>query len=222
MSAAAPIKVEIWSDIACPWCYLGKRRFEAAVAQFAQEAGAPAVQASYRSFQLSPDLPADFSGSHVEYLGSKLGWSPEQVAQADQRLQSLGAPYGIAYNYDINRVVNTHKAHQLLHYAKAHGAQAQVKDLLLKAFFSDGVDLSQLESLADVAQAAGLDRADALRALQQQEYADAVEQDKAQAARYGISGVPFFVIDGRYGLSGAQEPETFLQALRQAAAQEDA
>jgi len=257
-----PIKVEIWSDIACPWCYLGKRRFEAAAAQFAKEAdvsgllapgvaashgtspgtvgpgaaapdsvarsgavsdaAVPAVDVSYHSFQLSPELPADFSGSHAEYLAAKLGWSEEQLAQADQRLQGLGAPYGIAYNFDANRVVNTNKAHQLLHYARAHGAQAQVNELLFKAFFSDGVDLGRIENLADVAQKAGLDRADALRSLESGEYAGAVEADKAQAGRYGISGVPFFVIDGKYGLSGAQEPEVFLKALRQAAAEKGA
>lgn len=210
-----PIKVEIWSDIACPWCYLGKRRFEAAVEEFI-ESGAPSVEVTYHSFQLSPDLPSDFSGSHGDYLAAKLGWSKDEVAQADRRLQGLGAQYGIDYDFDANRVVNTNKAHQLLHYAKAHGAQARVNELLLRAFFSEGVDLGRIENLADVAHKAGLDRAAALRSLEAGEYADAVEADKKQAARYGISGVPFFVIDGKYGLSGAQEPAAFLQALRQA------
>lgn len=214
-----PIKIDIWSDIACPWCYLGKHKFEAALSRFAQEADAPKVEVEYHSYQLSPDLPADFSGSHGDYLAAKLGWSRQQVEAADQRLQSLGAQYGLDYNFAINKMANTGKAHELLHHARVHGRQAEVKELLFKAHFSEGAHIGQIGVLAGIAEKAGLDRAEAQRALKAGDHAEAVQADKALAARNGISGVPFFVLAGKYGVSGAQEPETFLKAMQQVAAE---
>lgn len=214
-----PIRIDIWSDISCPWCYLGKHRLEAAVAEFAQTPDTPKVEIEYHSYQLSPDLPADVTGGLGDYLAAKLGWSPQQIAASDQRLQTLGAPYGLDYNFAINKMANTHKAHELLHYAKAHGRQIEVMELLFKAHFSNGGHVGRVDELADLAETAGLDRADALRALEAGDYAEAVEADKALAAQHGISGVPFFVLAGKYGLSGAQEPETFLNALQEVAAE---
>ncbi len=211
------IKIDIWSDIACPWCYLGKHRLEAALSQFGERPGAPPVEVEYHSYQLSPDLPEDYAGTHADYMAARLGWSAEQVEDASRSMRALGSQYGLDYNFAINRKANTHKAHQLLHYAKAHGRQQEAKELLLKAHFSDGVHVGRVEALADIAGKAGLDRADAFRSLEADDYAEAVEADKALAARYGITGVPFFVVDGKYGLSGAQEPAVFLQVLEKAA-----
>jgi predicted DsbA family dithiol-disulfide isomerase len=211
------VKVDIWSDIACPWCYLGKHRFEAAVRRLAEGGNGPEVEVEYCSFQLAPDLPEDFAADHDQYLARKFGWPAEQVQASNRQLQALGAPYGIVYNFAANRVVSTRKGHELTHYAKAHGRQADVKERLLRAHFSEGADLRSVETLADIAQAAGLDRDEAVRVLQSGVYAAAVEQDRATAARLGINGVPFFVIAGRYGLSGAQEPDTFVKALERAA-----
>ncbi|MGV6873498.1 DsbA family oxidoreductase [Pseudochelatococcus sp. B33] len=217
---ARTIKIDVWSDIACPWCYLGKHRLEAALRQFGERGDAPAVEVAYHSFQLAPDLPADYAGSHDDYLAARLGWSADRVQAANRHLQSLGAQYGLTYDFDTNRIANTRKAHELLHYAKAHGRQADVKERLLRAHFSEGVHIGDIEALADIAVEAGLDRDDAKRALEAGDHAAAVDEDIALASRYGITGVPFFVIDGRYGLSGAQEPAAFLQALEAAAAQQ--
>jgi predicted DsbA family dithiol-disulfide isomerase len=213
------IKVDIWSDVACPWCYLGKHRFEAAVQRLAARRDGVRVEVEYHSFQLAPDLPEDYEAGHDAHLAVRLGWSAGQVEASNRHLQKLGAPYGIAYNFETNRVTNTRKAHELLHYAKAHGRQADVKERLLRAHFSDGMHIGRIETLADIALAAGLDREDALRALEAGAYGSAVDEDRATAGRLGISGVPFFVVDGRYGPSGAQEPDTFLEALKRAAAE---
>lgn len=216
---SAPLKIDIWSDIACPWCYLGKHKFEAALAQFSSGPDAAPVEIDYHSFQLAPDIPADFAGSHDEYLANKFNWSPAQLAEANQRLTTLGAQYGIDYDFAANKIVNTHKAHELLHYARAHGRQAEMKDILFRAHFTDGANVAQIDVLGDLAAEAGLDRDDAIHALETGVYADAVEADKDLAARYGISGVPFFVMAGKYGVSGAQEPDTFLNALKTIAAE---
>lgn len=211
-----PLRIDVWSDIACPWCYLGKRRLEAALAQFAR-GSAGEVEVVYRSYQLAPDLPADFTGAHDAYLAAKLGWSAEQVEAANQRLRAVGAAHGVDYDFSTSLVANTGKAHELLHYAKAKGRQGALNDALFKAHFSDGVHIGRIADLADLAEQVGLDRAEALRVLETGEYAEAVAADKAQAAQYGIRGVPFFVLARKYGLSGAQEPETFLNALNQTA-----
>lgn len=210
-----PIRIDIWSDIACPWCYLGKHRLETALAEFEKRPDAPKVEISYHSYQLSPDLPEDYAGSHADYLKAKTGMGPEQLEMANRQLAQLGTPYGIAYNFKTNRIANTHKALELLHFAKAAGKEAELKEALFKAHFSDGVHVGQIEALADIAAGIGLDRTEAVRVLTEGLYVDAVEADKSQAAQLGITGVPFFVVDGKYGLSGAQGPGTFLRALDQ-------
>lgn len=212
------LAVDIWSDIACPWCYLGKRRFEAGLAAFRARPGAPEVAVIWRSFQLNPGMEAEYPGTHADYLSRKLGWDAERVAAADRHLQGLGAEVGITYDFARNRVANTRKAHELLHVAKAQGRQDAVKEALFKAHFSDGRHIGRVDDLAAIAAEAGLDPAAARAALEAGTHGPAVEADIAQAARYGIQGVPFFVLAGRYGVSGAQTPEAFAQALAQAAA----
>lgn len=212
-----PITVDIWSDVACPWCYIGKHRFEAALAELGRDASAPAFEVTWHSYQLSPDLPEKVEQSHAEYLGAKLGWSPDQVAAADRRITDLGRQLGLEFDYEANRPANTNRAHQLLHMARRHGVQNEVKEALFEAYFRDGIDISDIEALVAIAGRNGIDPQETREALQQGRFADEVMADRAQAQQIGVNGVPFFVIDRRYGLSGAQDSGTFVDALRQVA-----
>lgn len=202
------IKVDVWSDIACPWCYIGKRKFEAGAEGFD-------VEVEYHSFELAPDTPVDFEGSEIDFLVAHKGMPAAQVEPMLAQVKGIAAEVGLDYDFDALQHTNTVKAHQLLHYAKAHGKQIELKERLLSAYFVEGRHVGRAEDLADLAADVGLDRADALRALEANEYVDAVRADQEQAMRYGIRGVPFFVIDGKYGVSGAQAPETFAAALKQ-------
>jgi predicted DsbA family dithiol-disulfide isomerase len=205
-----PIKVDIWSDVQCPWCYIGKRKFEAGAAQFGGE-----VEVEYHSFELAPDTPVDFDGSPMDYLSQRKGISPEQAEQMLARVTGIAESVGLDYHYDDVHQTNTVKAHELIHYAKAHGRQLDMKERLLKAYFIDGRHVGRIEDLADLAAEIGLDRADVVRALSENEYLAAVKADVALATEYGIQGVPFFVIDGKYGVSGAQDAEAFANVLAQ-------
>ncbi len=216
-SPSAPIKVDIWSDIACPWCYIGKRKFEAG----AEAAGVP-VEVEYHSFELSPDTPVEFDGHHEEFLAQKMGVSPEQARAMGDRVTGIAASVGLTYDYDALQTTNTVLGHQLIHYAKAHGRQLEMKERLLKAYFVEGRHVGRVEELADLAAELGFDRADVVRSLSSDEYLADVRADVAQAGELGIRGVPFFVIDGKYGVSGAQDPSTFAQALRQVAEERSA
>ena len=202
------IKVDVWSDIACPWCYIGKRKFESGAEGFD-------VEVEYHSFELSPDTPVDFDGSAADFLAKHKGMPIEQVRPMLAQVTAVAAEVGLDYDYDALQHTNTVKAHQLLHFAKAQGKQIEMKERLLRAYFVEGEHVGRAEDLADLAAEVGLDRDAALRSLESDEYLEAVHADQEQAMRYGIRGVPFFVIDGKYGVSGAQAPETFAQALKQ-------
>lgn len=204
------IKVDIWSDVQCPWCYIGKRKFEAGVA-----ASGTDVDVEYHSFELAPDTPVDFAGSPIDYLSERKGIPVPQVLEMLERVTGIAESVGLHYDYDAVHQTNTVKAHELLHYAKAHGRQLEMKESLLKAYFVDGGHVGRIDDLADLAAGIGLDRTDVVRSLTENEYRAAVKADVAQANEYGIQGVPFFVIDGKYGISGAQDPDIFAQALRQ-------
>ncbi|WP_020172372.1 DsbA family protein [Gordonia polyisoprenivorans] len=208
---SSTIPVDVWSDIACPWCYIGKRKFEAGLA----ESGlADRVTVTYHSFELAPDTPVDFDGTEVDFLVGHKGMPRDQVGQMLAQVTAIAAEAGLTYDFDALQHTNTLKAHELLHFAKAQGRQLDMAERLFRAYFTEGRHVGRAADLADLAADIGLDRAAALRALTDGTYADAVAADIAQARAYGISGVPFFVIDGRYGLSGAQSPETFADALR--------
>lgn len=206
-----PIKVDIWSDVQCPWCYIGKRKFEKGVEIF----GRP-VEIEYHSFELAPDTPVDFEGDPVQYLSERKGIPVEQVHQMLERVTGIAESVGLNYNYDQVHQTNTVKAHELLHYAKAHNKQLEMKERLLKAYFIDGEHVGKNVNLAKLAGEIGLDEADVLRSLNEEEYLPLVKADMAQAQAYGINGVPFYVIDGKYGISGAQDSETFASALTEA------
>jgi predicted DsbA family dithiol-disulfide isomerase len=219
--AAAPLKIDIWSDIACPWCYIGKRKLENGIAAYRDAAADAAldIEVEYHSFELSPDTPVDFEGGMADYLAKHKGVSPEQAAGMLDRVIGIASDVGLHYDYDALQHTNTVKAHQLIHYAKAHGLQLEAKERLLKAYFVEGRHVGRDEDLADLAAEIGLDRDDVLRSLGSDEYLPAVRADQAQAVEYGIQGVPFFVFDAKYGVSGAQEATVFAELLGQLTAE---
>lgn len=209
------MKIEIWSDIACPWCYIGKRNLENGLAQVAGDDDAPQVEVTYHSFELSPDTPVDFDGDEIDFLAGHKGMPREQVQQMLDNVTGVAANAGLEYRFDILKHTNTVKAHELLHFAKAQGRQHEMAERLMAAYFTEGRHVGRIDDLVDLAAEVGLDRDAAKAALEAGEYLDAVQADKNQAAAYGINGVPFFVIDGKYGVSGAQPAEAFAQVARQ-------
>ncbi|MFF9562555.1 DsbA family protein [Leifsonia sp. NPDC014704] len=210
-----PIKIDIWSDIACPWCYIGKRKFEAGSGLFAGAGDGRGVEVEYHSFELSPDTPVDFDGSEVDFLAGHKGLPAEQVQQMLERVTGIASSVGLDYDFDHLKHTNTVKAHELLHFAKASGKQLELAERLFRAYFIEGRHVGRVEDLADLAAEVGLDRDAALQALESEQYLQDVRADQATAGEYGINGVPFFVIDGKYGVSGAQDAQTFAQVLEQ-------
>lgn len=217
-----PIVVDVWSDVACPWCYIGKRRFEEGVRRFRAEHPDVEVLVTYRSFELSPDTPVDFEGSEVDFLARHKGLPVEQVHQMLERVTEVAASVGLDYDFSSVRHTKTVKAHQVLHLAKARGLQLQMAERLFRAYFVEGRHVGHDEDLAELAAEVGLDREEVLAALAEGRFAEAVEADIAQARAYGITGVPFYVLAGKYGVSGAQDPELFVGALRQVVADGEA
>nr|WP_042427320.1 DsbA family oxidoreductase [Streptacidiphilus anmyonensis] len=211
------MKVEIYSDIACPWCYIGKRRFDRALAAFE---GAADVEVVYRPYQLVPDAPAEPS-PHRAWLEERYG--PQSRAM-DDRVAAIGKQEGIDYDFDAALHVNTVHGHRLLWLAEQEygsAVQAELKERLLAAHFSDGVDVADFAALTDVAVAAGLDRARVEAFLPSDEGRAETVRELAHAREIGVSAVPTFVFDGKYAVQGAQETETFLSALRQVAQLKD-
>ncbi len=215
-SVSSPIKVDIWSDVQCPWCYIGKRKFEKGVELFGAD-----VEVEYHSFELAPDTPVDFDGSPIDYLSQRKGMPVAQVEQMLARVTEVAHSVGLEYDYAAVHQTNTIKAHELMHFAKAHGKQAEMKERLLSAYFVEGKHVGRIEDLADLAQEIGLDRDETHHALTAETYLADVKADVAQAQAYGINGVPFYVIDGKFGISGAQDPETFVKVLQQATEERD-
>ena len=209
------MKVEIWSDVVCPWCYIGKRRFEAALAQFPQR---DAVQLVWRSFELDTTAgpsPAQ-GGGYAERLAAKYGRGLAQAQQMIDQMTATAAAEGLDFRFDLSRPGNTFDAHRLLHLALEHGVQDALKERLDAETFGNGLAVSEHDALAAVALEVGLPEAEVRDVLAGSRYADAVRADEAQAQAYGISGVPFFVVDGKYGVSGAQPAAQIVQVLEQA------
>lgn len=208
------MKVDIWSDVQCPWCFIGKRKFEAAVKQF----GEP-VEVEFHSYLLNPEAEVDFPGTTADYLSQKMGLPLDRVTSMHERVSDIAKSVGLNYDFENQIQTNTTKAHELLHYAKAVGKQVELKERLMAAHFEEGKHVGRYEDLADLAAEVAIDRAKALEVLESGKYSEAVAEDIAQASAYGITGVPFFVIDGKFGLSGAQETTTFLEVLNKAASE---
>jgi predicted DsbA family dithiol-disulfide isomerase len=205
--------IEIWSDIACPWCYLGKRRFETALADFEHRDD---VTVTYRSFELDPEAPAERAGERAAYLAAKYGMKVEQARAMEDQMTMRAAADGLRYRLDIARAGNTFDAHRMLHLAAAHGVQAAAKERFMRAYFSEGQLMSDHETLVRLSTDVGIPEADARHALASGRFTAEVREDERTAQELGIRGVPFFVIDRRYGVSGAQSPEVLLSALQRA------
>ncbi|MCC9146774.1 MULTISPECIES: DsbA family oxidoreductase [unclassified Arthrobacter] len=210
------MKIDIWSDIACPWCFIGKRRFETALARFPHR---DEVEVRWHSFQLDPSLPQHFDGTEVQYLSERKGIDPQQLAGMLDEVTVQAAGEGLSYDYDSLVVANSFSAHRLIHLAKAEGglkAADAAKEALLSAHFEKGMDIGAAADLVQIGTSVGLDADRVTGMLASDEYADDVNADIAQARSLGISGVPFFVLDDKYGISGAQPADLFTSALEQA------
>ncbi|WP_102192577.1 DsbA family oxidoreductase [Microbacterium aurantiacum] len=209
-----PISIDIWSDIACPWCYIGKRNLETGLAAVAADEDAPEVKVTFHSFELSPDTPVDFDGDEVDFLAGHKGMPRDQVEQMLSHVTGVAEKAGLEYRFDLLQHTNTVKAHELLHFAKAKDLQHEMEERLMSAYFTEGKHVGRVDDLVELAAEVGLDAAEAREALESDRYLPAVRQDQDQARAYGIQGVPFFVIDGQYGISGAQPPAAFENVLR--------
>jgi len=210
------VKIEIWSDVVCPWCYVGKRRLESALAAFPHR---DEVEVVYRSFELDPSAPVHGHELSTGVIARKYGRSEAEMRQMQQQLIDLAAEEGLAFRLFDTVHTNTVDAHRLLHLALETGGPALQRDLkeaLLSAYFEQARNVGDDDVLTEVAVAAGLDEARVREVLAGREYADAVEADVAQARAYGAGGVPFFVVDSKYGISGAQPADVFAQVLDQA------
>ncbi len=206
------ISVDVWSDVACPWCYLGKHRLEQAI-----DASGADVTVTWHSFQLDPTIPRGEHTPHAEALAKKFNAPPEQIELMNQRLVDLGAAEGLEYRFDLYVQANTRDAHRVLHLAQQHGLGNQMKDRLMRGQFTEGAVMDDADALAAMAVEVGLGEAEVRAVLASDQYDDAVQADIDEAAALGATGVPFFVFDRTFAVSGAQPVATFVEALRRSA-----
>jgi predicted DsbA family dithiol-disulfide isomerase len=209
---ATGMQVEIWSDVVCPWCYLGKKRFEQALADFEHR---DQVQVVYRSFELDPTAPHGVTTPTVERLAEKYGMSPSEADRAQRQMEERAAADGVTFRMAGLRSGNTRDAHRLLQLAKEAGLQGQLMERLQRAYFTDQESIFDHATLTRLATEAGLDPGDVAAVLASDRYTDHVETDERMAEALGATGVPLFVIDRKYGISGAQPPETIASVLEQ-------
>jgi predicted DsbA family dithiol-disulfide isomerase len=207
------MQVEIWSDIVCPWCYVGKRRLETALETFDHR---DEIDVVWRSFELDPNAPAIREGDPAQHLADKYGMSRAQTDAAQANLTAMAKLEGLDYHLDKVQSGNSFDAHRLLHLAAEHGVQDDAKERFMLAYFTESKAIGDHETLVALAVDAGLDEAEVRATLASDRFADAVRADEQQAMAYGISGVPFFVVDQKYGVSGAQPAAILLQTLQQA------
>jgi predicted DsbA family dithiol-disulfide isomerase len=209
------VRIDIWSDLVCPWCYIGKRRLDRALADFP---GKEHVEIVHRSFQLNPSAPMRTTASRRDYLMAKYGWSAAQAEQIDADMQRRAAADGLEYHLSAEGVTgNTFDAHRLVHLARERGRQDPAVEGFFRAYFTEQRSLFDHASLATLAVGVGLDADEVRRVLEGNEYSDAVTADSDEARALGVTGVPFFVFDRRLGVSGAQAVDVFAEALTRAA-----
>lgn len=207
------MKIEIWSDVMCPFCYIGKRRLEQALEQFDN---AQDIDIEWKSFQLNPDMETDPDANINEYLARTKGWSLEQARQANQHVTNMAAEVGLDYHMDEVVVANSFWAHMLIQFAKTKNLGGEAEEALFDAYFVQSKNIDDTGTLIDIAGHIGLDADETHKALSSGIYAVAVKEDIQQARAMNVRGVPFFVFDQKYALSGAQQPEAFLQTLNRA------
>jgi predicted DsbA family dithiol-disulfide isomerase len=207
------MKVEVWSDVVCPWCYIGKRRLEAALERFPHR---DQVEVVWRSFQLDPSVPEGETHPTLPALAAKYGRGVEEMRGTMAHVEQVAAEEGLAYHLAEAVSGNTLLAHQLLHLAAERGVGPETKERLLHAYFEEGRSVFDVDSLVPLAVEVGLDEAEAREVLTDRRYLAAVRGDAATAQALGATGVPFFVVDRKYGAAGAQPAELLLQILERA------
>lgn len=204
------MKVEIWSDVMCPFCYIGKRKFEAALDKFPQK---DRIEIEWKSFQLNPDMKTEPGKSINDYLAEVKGWEPAYAEEVNNHVTKIASEVGLEYNMDKAVVANSFDAHRFVQYAKTQGKGDDAEEQLFKAYFTDGKNTADHGTLLDLGASIGLDSKALKDVLESNQFADIVRKDVYEAQQVGARGVPFFVLDRKYAVSGAQQPETFLGAL---------
>jgi predicted DsbA family dithiol-disulfide isomerase len=207
------MKIEIWSDIACPFCYIGKRKLEKAIQKLPDSSS---IQIEWKSFQLNPDLQTNENQNTLTYLSQTKGWTLDQTIQMTAQVAAMGREEGLNFDFEHTLVANTKQAHRLLHFAKEKGKQDELKERLFQAYFEEGKNIDQQDVLLDCAEAIGLARSEAKLVLDSDSFDAEINQDVYESRLIGVQGVPFFVFDRKYGISGAQPDEVFDQTLQQA------
>lgn len=207
------MKVEIWSDVMCPFCYIGKRKFEAALAQFPQN---DSIEIVWRSFQLDPNMKTQPDKNVYDYLAEVKGQTREWSIQMHQHVTNMAKAVGLDYRFDKAVVANSFDAHRVVHMAKQQGLGDAAEERIFKAYFTEGKNTADHETLAALGEEIGLDKAAVLAMLKTDAFAAAVRAEMREATEIGVTGVPFFVLDRKYAVSGAQDPQVFAQALQQA------
>lgn len=211
------MKIEIWSDVVCPWCYIGKRRLERALEDLGSRGSiTEQVEIEWKSYQLDPGAPAVPTETVAESLGRKYGGGPEAGRAMIDRVEAVAAEEGLIFRHHQSLRVNTTDAHRLLHLARVEGLQGELKEALLAAYFTHTENVADHDTLRKIAAGVGLDAERVDQVLASSVYTDEVWADIAQAQAYGANGVPFYVVDGKYGVSGAQPTEVFTQVLERA------
>ncbi|MFD2212661.1 DsbA family oxidoreductase [Metabacillus endolithicus] len=205
------MKIEVWSDFVCPFCYIGKRRLEMALDQFPHK---DQVEVEFKSFELDPNAPTYTEQGIYQALAAKFGASEQQVREMNKGLIQQASDLGIKFNYEDMKPTNTFNAHRLNKFAKTIGKETELTEKLLHAYFTDTKNVGDIDTLADLAEAAGIDRSKALEVLNDEKaFANEVRGDERTAQQIGVTGVPFFVVNQKYSISGAQPQETFSRAL---------
>lgn len=209
------IRIDIWSDIACPWCYIGAKRFRAAIEQFRREHPEIEFDIEGHSYELAPDTPVDFSGSEVDFLVKHKGMPREQVEDMLGQMTAMAKAEGIEFDFDRVAHANTQAAHRVLHLAKQQGIYDEVLDRLFRGYFAEGVNVSDPDAVAAILDEVGLNPEEVHDAFDDDSFGEAVDHDITRARMLGVTGVPFYLINEKYGVSGAQQPELFVSAFEQ-------
>ena len=207
------MKVEIWSDIFCPFCYIGKRKFELALKEFDKK---EEVEVRYRSFELNPNAAKSYDKNIHEIIASKYGISYEEAKLNNDNIVKQAKDLGLEYNFDNLVVTNSFDAHRMIHFADKYGKMEEMTEALFKAYFTDSKNVSDIDTLANLVSSIGLDKDEAISVLNSNDYKDSVRNDEEMARNYGISSVPFFIFNDKFSVSGAQPTEIFLMALNKA------